>query len=72
MPSVTATLPAPVGELQVTNAAQQATTLEHRATITQLQERIRDLEARLWQHAGNSSDTPSTHPKNKRSKSAEP
>jgi len=46
MPSVTATLPAPVGELQVTNAAQQSTTLEHRATITQLQERIRDLEAR--------------------------
>ena len=71
MPSVTATLQAPVGELQVTNAAQQATTLEHRATITQLQERILDLEAWMWQHTGSPSNTPSTHPINRRSKYAE-
>ena len=55
-----ATLQALDGELRATNSGQQATILELRATITQLQERFRDLETRVGQHSGNSSRPPSS------------
>ncbi len=60
MPSLTATYQALVGALRAPNAGQQATILELRATITQLQERVRDLETRVGQHSGNSYRPPSS------------
>jgi transposase len=53
MPSVIATLQATIPELRAVN-------VDLRATITQEQERVRDLETRVGQHSGNSSRPPSS------------